>query len=201
MDASVNHLRTLKKEIYRDRLRYVLASDSKIVAYNAKRFQILQALQIKPRICDLEIVHCYMSKDNLRLIALTLIGKFNLLNNIKVIACKIKDRDFFDFCDILSNYPKASSIILKTIDFLHNLLTSSSIGTILKLLQCSVIEKLVVSNNSVNDTALTDAVYQLVCYKWNKICNVSSGIPLVIINMPASQRCVLTTDQMSCATI
>ena len=105
LDASVNHLRMLKK-IYRDRLRYVLASDSKIVAYNAKRFQILQALQIKPRICDLEITHCLMSKDNLKLIALTLIGKFNLLRSIKVIACKIKDWDFFGFCDILSSYPK-----------------------------------------------------------------------------------------------
>ena len=201
LDATVDHLRMLKKEIYRDRLRYVLASDSKIVAYNAKRFQILQALQIKPRIYDLEITHCFMSKDNLRLIALTLIGKFNLLKNIKVIACKIKDGDFFSFCDILSNYPKTSSIILKTMDFSHNLLTPSSIGTILKLLQCSVIEKLILSNNSINDTTLTDAVYQLARYKWSEICNVSSGIPLVIINMPSSQHCKLSTNRMRCATI
>ena len=201
LDATVDHLRMLKKEIYRDRLRYVLASDSKIVAYNAKRFQILQALQIKPRIYDLEITHCFMSKDNLRLIALTLIGKFNLLKNIKVIACKIKDGDFFSFCDILSNYPKTSSIILKTMDFSHNLLTPSSIGTILKLLQCSVIEKLILSNNSINDTTLTDAVYQLARYKWSEICNVSLGIPLVIINMPSSRHCKLSTNRVRCATI
>ena len=198
LDASVNHLRKLKRDIYRDRLRYVLASDSRIVAYNAKRFQILQALQIKPKICDLEIMHCFISKDNLKLIALTLIGKLSLLKNIKVIACKIKDREFFGFCDILSSYPKTS---LKTMDFSHNLLTSSCIGTILKLLQYSVIEKLIVSNNSINDTALTDAIYQQARYKWDKFSNVSSGKPLVIINIPTSQHCKLSTNKIRCATI
>ena len=201
LDASVNHLKMLKKEIYRDRLRYVLASDSKIVAYNAKRFQILQALHIKPRICDLEITHCIISKGSLKLMALTLIGKFNLLKNIKVIACKIKDRDFYDFCDILSGFPKKSTIILSTMDFSHNLLTSSSIGAILKLLECSVIETLIVSNNSINDTALTDAIYQLARYRWNKICNASSSKPLVVINLPTSCHYKLSIDKVRYATI
>ena len=201
LEESINHLRMLKKEIYRDRLRYVLASNTKIVAYNAKRFQILQALQIKVNICDLEIIHCILSKGNLKLMALTLIGQLNSLKNIKVIACKIKDKDFFEFCDVLSDFRKATRISLKTMDFSHNLLTSSSIGTILKLLKCSVIEELIVSNNSIDDTALTDAIYQLARFKWSKFCNASSGTPLVIINMLASKPCKLSTDRKRCATL
>ena len=199
LDATVNHLKTLKKEIFKNRLRYVLASDSKIVAYNAKRFHILQALHIKPKICDLQITHCIISRENLKLIALTLIGTFGLLKNIKVTACKIKDKTFLDFCNILSSYPK--SISLKTMDFSYNQLTSYSIGTILKLLQCSVIESLIVSNNSINDTAFTDAIFQLARYKWNKVCNLNSGTPLVIINASASQQCISLTDKKRCATI
>ena len=183
LEASVNHLKTLKKQIYRNRLRYVVASDSKIVAYNAKHFQILQALQIKPKICDLEIIHCFISKNQLKTIALTLIGTFNLLKTVKLIACKIKDKDFFDFCDILWSFPKAAAC-LRTLDVSHNRLTSSCIGTILRLLQSFVIEKLVVSKNSINDSALTDAIFQLARYKWTKVCNLNSGIPLVLINAP-----------------
>ena len=194
LEASVNHLKTLKKEIYRDRLRYVLASNSKIVAYNAKHFQILQALQIKPKICNLEITHCIISNDQLISIALTLIGTFNLLKNIKVSACRIKDKDFSDFCDILSGFPKALAC-LKTIDFSHNHLTSSCIGTILRLLQCFIIEKLIVSNNSINDSALTDAIFQLARYKWTKVCNLHSSIPLVIINAPNVRHCKPVRDR------
>ena len=201
LDESVNHLRTLKKEIYRDRLQYVLASDSKIVAYNAKWFHIIQALQIKPKISDLQIMHCIISRKDLKSIAIKLIGTFGLLKNIKVTSCKIKDKTFLDFCNILSSFPKAITISLKTMDFSHNQLTSYSIGTILKLLQCSVIERLIVSNNSINDTALTDAIFQLARYKWNKVCNLNSGTPLVIINASASQQCKSITDKRRCATI
>ena len=189
------NLITKKKETYRNRLRYVLGSDFKIVAYNAKRFHILQALQIKPKIYDLEITHCYISLTS---IALNLIGTFNFLKNIKVIACKIKDRDFIGFCDILSSYPKTT---LKTVDFSHNLLTSSSIKSIIKLLECSVIEKLITSDNSIDDTELTDAIYHLAGCKWSKICNVSSHIPLVIINKPAYRNCKLSTDRIRCVTL
>ena len=200
LEASVIHVKTLRKEIYKDRLQYVLASDSKIVAHNVKLFHILQALQIKPNICNLEITHCILSKDHLQTIALTLIGRLNLLKNIKVIACKIKDKDFIYFCSILSSFPKAS-ICLKTMDFSHNHLTSSCIGIILKLLQGCVIEKLVVSNNSINDSALTDAIFQLAHYKWNKFCNLNSGIPLVVINAPDLQQCKLLTDNRRYVTI
>ena len=200
LEASVNHIKTLRKEIYKDRLQYVLASDSKIVAHNAKLFHILQALQIKPNICNLEITHCVLSKDHLQTIAFTLIGRLNLLKNIEVIACKIKDKDFIYFCSILSSFPKAS-ICLKTMNFSHNHLTSSCIGIILKLLQGCVIEKLVVSNNSINDSALTDAIFQLAHYKWNKFCNLNSGIPLVVINAPGLQQCKLLTDNRRYVTI
>ena len=200
LEASVNHLKRLKKEIYRDRLRYVLASDSKIVAYNAKHFQILQALQIKPKICDLEISHCFIANDQLKAIALTLIGQFNLLKNIKVIGCKIKDKNFFDFCSILLSFPKAS-IYLKSLDFSQNHLTSSCIGTILRLLQCIVIEKLVVSKNSINDSALTDDIFQLACNKWNEVGNLKSGIPLVIVNEPNMQQYNLVTDNRRYVTV
>ena len=194
LEASVNHLKMLKKQIYRDKLQYVVASNSKIVAYNAKHFQVLQALQIKPKICDLEIIHCFISNNQLKTIALTLIGTFNLLKTVKLIACKIKDKDFFDFCDILWSFPKAAAC-LKTLDFSHNCLTSSSIGTILRLLQCFVVEKLVVSRNSINDSALTDAIFQLARYKWTKVCNLNSGIPLVLINAPKLEYCKSVTDK------
>ena len=192
---------TMKKDRYKDKLRYVLGSDSRIVAYNAKFFQILQAMQIKLQICDLEITHCIISNDSLKVIALNLIGKSNSLKNIKVIACKVKDSDLFEFCDILSSSPKTSPIVLKTIDFSNNLLTSSSIESFLKLLECSVIENLILSDNSINHTELTDAVYHLAGHKWSELCNVSSGIPLIIFNMPSSRHCKLSTDKMRCATI
>ena len=191
LEASINHLKTLKKRIYRDRLQYVLASDSKIVAYNVKRFHIVQALQIKPKICDLEIAHCVLSKNRLKTIALSLFGTFHLLKNIRVKACNIKDNDFFEFCDIMTKM----SIHLKTIDFSYNCLTSSCIGSILKLLQCCVIEKLVVSNNCINDKALSDAIFQLARYKWEKVCNFNLSIPVVVINAPIMQQCKLMTDK------
>ena len=200
LEASVNHLKTLKREIYKYRLQYILASDSKIVAYNTKHFQILQVLQITPKICDLEIIHCCISNDQLKVIALTLIGQFNLLRNIKVIGCKIKDKNFIDFCSILSNFSK-TSIYLKSLDFSQNHLTSSCIGIILRLLQGCVIEKLVVSRNSINNSALTDAIFQLACYKWNEVGNLNSGIPLVIVNEPSLQQCTLATDNRRYVTV
>ena len=196
LEATVNHLKRLKKEIYRDRLQYVLASDSKIVAYNAKHFHTLQALQIKPMIYDLEIIHCFISNDQLK----TLISQFNLLKNIKLIACKLKDKGLFDFCNILSSFPKAS-IYLKSLDLSQNHLTSSCIGTILRLLQLIVIEKLVVSKNSINDSALTYAIFQLACYKWNEVGNLNSGIPLVIVNEPNMQQNNLLTDNRRYVTL
>ena len=200
LEASVNHLKSLKMEIYKSRLQYVLASDSKIVAYSVKHFYILQALQIKPKICDLEIIHCFISNDQLKTIALTLIGTFNLLKTIKLIACKIKDKDFFDFCDILWSFPKAAAC-LKTLDFSHNHLTSSCIDTILRLLQCFVIEKLVVSKTSINDDELTDAIFQQACYKWNEVGNLNSRTPLVIVNAPNSQQYNLVTDNSRYVTV
>ena len=190
----------MKKEIYRDRLCYVLGSDSKIAAYNAKTFQILEALNTQPKICDLEIAYCIISTDNLILIALTLLNTFNFLKNIRLIACKIKDNDFIDLCNILSSL-KPKLISLKTMDFSHNFLTSSSIESILKLLEYAVIEKLIVSNNLIDDTALTDGIYHLAGYKWSKICNLSLKIPLVIINMSTSQHCKPSTDGTRCVTI
>ena len=201
LEASINHLKTLKKEIYRNRLRYILASNSKIVAYNAKRFHILQALQIKPKICVLEIVHCLISKNYLKVIALALMGMLSSLKQIKIVACKIKDKELFEFCDILSHHPKAS-ICLEVMDFSQNHLTSSCIGTIVRLLQCCVIEKLVLSRNSINDSALTDAIFQLARHQWNKICNSNLSKPLVIINAPTLQHCIkgkyVTLFYMNC---
>ena len=152
----------------------------------------MQALQIKPKICDLEIIHCSISK--LKTIALILFGTFNLLKTIKLIACKIKDKDFFNFCDILWSFPKATAC-LQTLDFSHNCLTSSCIGTILRLLECFVIERLIVSKNSINDSALTDAIFQLARYTWTKVCNLNSGIPLVLINAPNLKHCKSMTDK------
>jgi len=178
---TVNHFKAIKRA-YRKRLQYVLASDTKIIAYNVQEFQIIQALQIIPRIHNLEITHCLISKEDFKAIALYLMGTFDWLKDIKVTGCKIKDEDLGDFCEILCSAADYTSIYLRTVDFSCNYLTSSCIGTILKLLQCCIIETLIISNNSINDNALTDAIFQLIRYEGDKIHNLSSGIPLAIIN-------------------
>lgn len=195
--ASVNHLKTLRKGIYRDRLQYVLASDSNIIVHNVQDFYIIHALQIRHKICGLEVSCCSIS---VKTIALKLADTFDLLKNIKVTACEIKDKDFFGFCAILSAFSK-QSIHLKTLDFSHNYLTSSCIGAILTLLQCCVIEKLIVSNNAINDSALTDAIFQLAHYKWDKFCNLNASIPLVVINVSSSQHLKSVADRGRFVTI
>ena len=95
-------------------------------------------------------------------------------------------------CSTLNNLKV--TIYLKIIDFSHNHLTSSCISTILNLIQCSVIEELIVSNNSIDDSALTDAIFQLARFERNKICNLTSGVPLVIINAHTLQHGILLAE-------
>ena len=45
-------------ETYGNRIQYVLAAETKISAYHAKNFQLMQALKTYPTITDLEITHC-----------------------------------------------------------------------------------------------------------------------------------------------
>ena len=72
-------------------------------------------------------------------------------------------------------------------DLSHNHLTSSCVDAILMSLQCCVIQKLIISNNFINNATLTNAIYQLACHEGDKIKNVNSGIPLIIINANTMQ--------------
>ena len=184
LTPSTEHL-----ENYGNRIQYVLATGIKFVAYNVQQFQIVQALKSKLIICDMDITHCCISMDGLQAIASCLIGNLKVLRNIRVTECKIKDYDFNDFCEKL--YSTSSdlgvSIYLETINVSCNELTSSCINSILKLLQCCVIKKLIVSNNSINNSELTDAIFELACYEGDKIPNLNLCIPLVIINAQTLQ--------------
>ena len=175
--------------IHGNRIQYVLAAGIKFVACSAAQFQIVQALKSKLIICDMDITHCCISKDGLQAIASCLIGKLKVLRNIKVTECKIKDNDFNDFCETLYSISRDLniSISLEAIDLSRNELTSSCVNSILKLLQCCVIEKLIVSNNSINNHTLTDAIFKLACYEGDKIQTLSLSIPLVIINTQTLQ--------------
>ena len=74
-------------------------------------------------------------------------------------------------------------------DFSHNHLTSSCISTILKIIQAFIIEKLIVSHNAINKNPLTDAICHLAHNEGDKIFNLNSGIPLVIINNAHTLQC------------
>ena len=84
--TSLNHLGT-----YGDRIQYVLAAGTKIVAYKAQSFQIVKALKIQLFTCDIRITHCSIFKEDMRSIASYLISKKNVLKNIKITDCKIKE--------------------------------------------------------------------------------------------------------------
>ena len=171
-------------QIHGNKIQYVLAAGIKFVAYYAPEFLIIQALNAKLIICDMDITQCCISKDGLQAIASCLIGKFKVLRNIKITKCKIKDYDFNDFCEKLYSTLKDLniSIYIETLDLSHNELASPCVNSIVKLLQCSVIEKLILSNNSINNIALTDAIFKLACSKGDKIQNINLSTPLVIIN-------------------
>ena len=174
-------------QIYGNEIQYVLAAGIKLVAYNAPQFLLIyiQALNTKLIICDVDIAHCCILKDCFQAIASHLIGKFKVLRNIKLNECKIKDYDFNDFCEKLYSTSKDLniSIYLETLDLSHNELVSPCVDSILKLLQCCVIEKLILSNNSINNNALTDVIFKLSCYEGDKIQNINYlSTPLVIIN-------------------
>ena len=171
-------------ETYGNRVQYVLDSDTKVVVYNAHQFQMVRALKSLQMVCDLEISHCKISKDIIEALMQALVSNCKVLKNLKVIKCEIKDEDLYDFCvHLYSASSKQKSLIqLKTMDFSHNHLSSYCISTILKLLECSVIEKLIMSNNYISNGKLTDAIFEQAYYKESEICNSVSGIPLVIIN-------------------
>ena len=183
--ASIEHFET-----YDHKIQYVLATETKLVAYNAQYFQILQTIKTPLMISDLEIIDSNVSKNALKEIALCLSNKFKVLKSIKVTDCKIKDEDLHEFfkklCSASSNLK--TSIFLNTMDISHNCLTSTSVDAILTLLKCSVIEKLIVSNNSINNNALTDTIFQQACSEGDIIQNFTFGTPLVIINTNTLQQ-------------
>ena len=176
-------------ENYGNRIQCVSAFGTKIMAYKVELYQIVRVLITQLFTCDISITHCSLSKGDLQTIASYLISKKNTLKNVKISECKIQDNDFYDFCESLSSmlYDFSVSFHLETVDISHNYLTSSCVHAILKFLQCCVIKTLIISNNFINNTILSDAIYQLACSEGDKIKNINSGIPLVIINANTMQ--------------
>ena len=186
LNLSNDSLMTAKEQLltYGHRNQFVLATKSKLVAYNAQQYQILSAVKTLVMINDLEIIDSNISMDGLKEIALC--KKFK---NLKFTDCKIRDEDLHEFSKKLysASGDLKTSVFLNTIDISHNCLTSSSVNAILTFLKCSVIEKLIVSNNSINNIALTDAIFQQACSKEDTIHNLKFGTPLVIINTNTQQ--------------
>ena len=188
LNLSNDSLMTTKEQLiaFGHRSQFVLAAKSKMVAYNAQQYQILPAIKTPGMINDLEIINCNISMDGLKEIVICL-KNFKIL---KVTDCKIRDEDLHEFSKKLysaSNELK-TSIFLNTIDISHNCLTSSSVNGILALLKSSVIEKLIVSSNSISNSALTDAIFQQACSEEDAIHNLNFGTPLVIVNTETQEE-------------
>ena len=161
-------------------LKYILTSDTKLLTKNCDFDKLTELPFNLQLITTLQLTGGnFIAKDIKDL--LTDINIYNGLHLIDLSKCNIGDEgfitlsDFFKSCKVRHCAP----VYIKVLNLSYNSLTSASITSIVNLLQCCVIEKLILSNNHISNDDFNQIYFRNRC---DTYANFASNIPLVLIH-------------------
>jgi len=174
-EVAVNMLQTLKET--QKNIKYVVGSKGALVSCNGTSRQIVKAFKNNSLIRRFELKRCIMHYDQISHLIST---KSRFLNSITLSECYITDKVLEEFTKVLFIDHKMLSY-LKKLDISHNYLTTSSVSAITSILQCCIIEKLVLSGKEISND-LHNSIFLAAYYGRYSVLNFTMGAPLVIIN-------------------
>jgi len=163
-----------------ERVQCVLASDLILLAYRAKYSKIITALSSNYAVVSFKVTQCTISDDEFVHIGSILSSNCHNIKNITLLQCCVSDRKYQLFSASLFNGKSVISF-LREMDISHNNLSPSSVGAIIISLQSCIIEKLIISDNDINNGLCNSIFLKVYCEKSN-ILNFKVGIPLTIVN-------------------
>ena len=155
---------------------YVLASDSKLMAYKAKQKNITEAFNSKPDIHTVELIQCELDFSKLSLLHSTVDRFSKHWNIIDLSGCSIGDEGCNTLCKSFFEYVG----YISTLNLFNNSLTSVSVKYLVNLLQHSVIEEIMLTNNAISEDDIYTSL-SIHCCSNDLIMNFTCKIPLLII--------------------
>ena len=161
-------------------VKYILTSDTKLLTKNCG-FKELKQLGLNLHlVTTLQLIGCNIRAEDIQNI-FTDINIYDGLLLIDLSKCNIGDKSCITLSDFFKSYKvrNCSPIYVKVLNLSFNSLTSASIMCIVNLLQCCVIEKLILSNNHISNDDFNQMYFRNRC---DSYANFSLNIPLVLIN-------------------
>jgi len=156
-------------------IRFILSSATNLFAYKFYQKIIFKRLITNRSITTLQAKGCRLNPDDFCI----LFGQnLNHWQCIDLSECYIGDEKFEDLVKTFSS--QFHMIFIKTLDLSLNDLTSSSVGSFLKLLCYCVIEHLIISDNHVDDCIFNEALRNKHCDCSINILNFVHAVPLVV---------------------
>ena len=161
-------------------LKYILTSGTKLLTKNCQFEELKEHSRKLKSLTTLQLTGCNFTTGASITEMLSDINIYGCLHLIDLSKCNIGDNG----CNVLCNFFKSCRIrycivYIKVLNLSYNSLTSTSITSIVNLLQCCVIEKLILSNNHISSDDFNQVYYKS---RYDTYANASSHIPLVLIN-------------------
>ena len=176
----VNNLEKMCYHYTNLNLKYILTSGTKLLAKNCA-FKELKELGLNLQlVTTLQLIGCNIRAKDIKKI-FTDINIYNGLLLIDLSKCDIGDESCITLSDFFKSYRvrNCSPVYVKVLNLSYNSLTSASIMCIVNLLQCCIVEKLILSNNHISNDDFNQIYFR---NRYDSYANISLNIPLVLIN-------------------
>ena len=162
------------------KVKYIITSDTKLLTKNC-RAEELKELSLKLKsLTTVQLTGCTFRTDTMIAEILSDINIYNCLHFIDLSRCNIGDNGCSALCNFFGNFKVRYCIMyIKVLNLSYNSLTSASILCLVNLLQCCVVEKLILSNNHISNDDFNQVYFKS---KYSTYANSSSHVPLVLIN-------------------
>ena len=161
-------------------VKYILTSDTKVLTKNCMVEEVKELSRKLKSLTTLQLTGCIFATGAIIAEILSDINIYNCLNLIDLSRCNIGDNGCNALCNFFTNCKVRYCIVyIKILNLSYNALTSTSITCIVNLLQCCVIEKLILSNNHISNDDFNQVYFK---NRYGTYANFSSHVPLVLIN-------------------
>ena len=162
----------------RGRVKYVLASKTILLAFRIDFMDIFGVLTKCPFISTIKLKSIKFYESLVYTVPY-LSCKFKYLKALAITQSHIDDGSYEQLNKSLVNNRSVISY-LKELDISHNL-NFFSVKTLIKVLQCCIVERLIVPDKATNDD-LSNAIFLKAYSKGVNIVNFLVGVPLTVIN-------------------
>ena len=163
---------------------YVLASNTEVIAYNAKQQQITEAIVSCSAIVTLQLINCEIDLTKLETLGNLFSNSSRNWELIDLSGCNIKHEGCLILYECFS--ANKNKVHIKVLNLSFNCLTIDSVIAILKVCENHIVKALIISRNDIPVGRFNDDLYRHVS-AGKPFLNFAKSIPLLVYENEGDQ--------------